>query len=773
MKVCGQYFGSKIIDRIQETIKREPSISRRELSRRVCRWLNWRSPNGNLKDMSCRKGLLALARRGIITLPESNKAYSFQHSLVGACQEVAEVTEVNCRLDELGEIEIILVANRYSKASRIWRGLMEEYHYLGGGPLCGAQLRYLIWSAGYGWLGGLSFSAATWRLKDRDEWIGWREAARRANLPKVVCNSRFLILPTVQVVNLASYVLSLCGRRLRDDWLDRYGYEPVLLETFVDAERFKGTCYRAANWRYIGKTAGRGARFPNGKATSGRKDIYMYPLCHDWQTILCTAPAIPLGSNLGLEKPADWVEEDFGRVELYDERLKNRLFMIAHDFFAQPGVLIPQASNGSEAKAKAAYRFFNNKEISMKILLKSHVEATVARIKDHRVVLAVQDTTTINYTTHPATDDLGPINTKKDNALGLILHDTMAFTVEGTPLGLLDAQCWARDYKQAGKREYRHELPIEEKESIKWLNSYRAVDEVQRLCPETMLVSVADREADIYELFCEAQQNPTGPKLLVRAERTRNRKVEHVHLWDKLLREPVVGYQEVFVPGKGSQSPRTAKLEVHFAEVILNPPKRKKELEPVRVWVVYVREIDYSSEIKSPIEWMLLTTVEISTFEQACECLSWYSRRWGIEVYHRTLKSGCRIEDRRLNNAARLEACLAIDMVVAWRIYWLTKQGRETPDIPCDVFLSEDEWTTLCAYITKIPPPENPPSLREAVRMIASLGGFIGRKGDGEPGTTTMWRGLQRLQDITTGYVMFKSLHNARASPIDNGVLYG
>jgi len=138
--------------------------------------------------------------------------------------------------------------------------------------------------------------------------------------------------------------------------------------------------------------------------------------------------------------------------------------------------------------------------------------------------------------------------------------------------------------------------------------------------------------------------------------------------------------------------------------------------------------------------------------------------QWGIEVYHRTLKSGCRIEDGRLGRADRLEACLAIDMVVAWRIFFLTKQGRETPDIPCDVFLSENEWKTLYTYKKRELPPSRPPSLREAVRMIASLGGFLGRKGDGEPGTTMMWRGLERLEMITEAYIMFKSVHGARAS---------
>lgn len=500
MEICGQYFSTETIDRINATVTANPDISRRALSRQVCEWLNWRGVNGSLKDMSCRKALLELERREVISLPVIDKEYGFQRKPAKSTVSLLETREVACSLKDLGAVDLIpVVSSRQSKRSRIWNEMMNTYHYLGAGPLCGAQIRYLIHSEIHGWLGGMSFSAATWRLKARDQWIGWSEAARRSNLQRVVCNSRFLILPTVQVTNLASHVLSVGAARLGDDWNERYGYAPVLLETFVDPLAFRGTCYRGANWRYIGRTAGRKTPYPNGKVSGGKKEIHVYPLCRDWQPVLCTEPVIALGSKPRPENPQDWAEEEFGTVDLYDERLKKRLFMLANDFFAQPGVLIPQVCSGSQAKTKGAYRFFDNKQVDMKTLLKPHVEATVERIKEHHVVLAVQDSTTLNYTAHPTTDGLGPISKKSDKAVGLVLHDTMAFTVEGTPLGLLDVQCWARDPQQAGKAKYCYRLPIEEKESFKWLKSYRAVSDVQALCSKTMLVSIGDREADIYE----------------------------------------------------------------------------------------------------------------------------------------------------------------------------------------------------------------------------------------------------------------------------------
>jgi hypothetical protein len=351
---------------------------------------------------------------------------------------------------------------------------------------------------------------------------------------------------------------------------------------------------------------------------------------------------------------------------------------------------------------------------------------------------------------------MGPINAKWNSAVGLMMHDTLAFTEDGVPLGLLDVQCWPRKPEEAGKGALRHRLPIEQKESMKWLKSYQAVEQAQQLCSETMLVSVGDREADIYELFEEATRCSGQPKLLVRAMRGRSRTVEQVQLWEKLSQQPVAGIQQVYVPRKGNRQARTAKLLVRFSAIRLDSPKTKSGAA-VKMWAVFAQEIEFGEDVDTPIEWMLLTTVPTKTFKNACQRIAWYSKRWGIEVYHRTLKSGCRIEDRRLASTDRLEACLAIDCVVAWRIYWLTKQGRETPSIPCDEFLNEAEWQVLWAYVKKQHPPVTPPPIGKITPMIASLGGYLNRKGDGPPGTTTMWRGLVRLQAMAEGFSLCKT----------------
>ena len=748
-------FSETLLDRITETINTEPEISRRQLSQRICEWMEWRSPNGKLREVACRKALLTLHRRNLIELQDCGE-YAF-HSRRTCPPELPSLFPVSCSLPELGLVELIPIHSATSKNSRIWNALLDTFHYLGSGPLCGAQLRYLVWSERFGWLGGLSFSASAWRLRCRDEFIGWSEDARKHTLQQVVNNSRFLILPQVKTPGLASHVLALCSKRLASDWQQRYSLRPVLLETFIERGRFSGTCYQAANWQHVGVTTGRGRQGSGGTT----KDVYVYPLCDEWKLTLCTLPdgTVSTRQNPPSTEPANWMEEEFGTATLSDKRLVDRLMRLGEAFFAMPTANIPQAC-ATKAATKAAYRFFDNEQVSMEAILAPHFEATEQRMRNHEIVLVAQDTSTLNYTHHPATSGLGPVNTTKDKNIGLLLHDTMAFTPEGTPLGLLDVQCWARDAAEAGKRHQRHQKTIEEKESFKWLKSYRNVCTVQARCSHTQLIVVADREADIHELFAEHLQTRKSAELLIRAEKSRNRNVSDEaqqiqRLWPCVeAREPTDIVELVTPPRQGRPS-RRAKLEIRFASVTLKSPRRKASLPDVSVYAVQAKEVDAPADVE-PLEWMLLSTIPVTTFEEAKTALEHYARRWGIEVYHRVLKSGCRIEDRQLGAARRLENCLAIDMVVAWRIHHLTWLGRETPDMPCTIFFDDSEWKALVGFIHQTPAtPGTPPTLQEAIVMVATLGGFLNRKSDGFPGAETIWRGLQRLDDIRKAYVAF------------------
>jgi len=723
--------------------------------------------------MSCRVVLLKLDRRGVIELPPLTQRVTGSKDKK-FCEPTPTPEPIECSLKELGGVELVRVNSAESQASRCWNELMERYHYLGSGPLCGAQLRYLIKSGKGQWLGGLAFSASAWRIQARDHWIGWSDRARKENLHKVVSNSRFLICPWVKVQNLASHVLAQAISRLRADWQERYGFEPVLLETFVDRSRFLGSSYRAANWQYLGKTSGRGRQDRKKTFSLSKKDVYVYSLSKQAREVLCNVGPTAKPEPHPREKYDDWAQEEFGEAGLHDERLNRRLLTLAHDFYERPQANLPQACQ-SRAKTRAAYRFFDHPKITMDKLLQSHYEATLKRISEEKIILVVQDTTTVNYSAHPLTEGLGPISPKSQGVVGLVLHDSMAFNLAGTPLGLLDVQCWARDPKQFGKRQFRHELSIEHKESQKWLKSFNKVSEAKKRCFNTTLISVADREADIYEFFHLALKDPCGAQLLVRAEHNRLLADGQGRLWEHMAKQPVAGTAVLSVPRQGKRAPREARLEVRFGRVKLTPPSRKLEFKELDITAIVAQEIDCRQGIE-PLEWMLLTTIAVENFDEAVEKLSWYAKRWGIEVYHRTLKSGCKIEERQLGSADRLEACLAIDMVVAWRIFHLTKLGRETPDVPCSVFFEEAEWKALYCFVRQDPkPPDQPPTLKEAVRMVAGLGGFLGRRSDGEPGTKSLWLGIQRLDDIaaTWKFMALNFAPHLLSSPVSSNPGYG
>ena len=736
MKICGQTFNNNLLGNIQEVITQNPRITSRALSKKVCEWLDWRASNGQWQEGGCRSALAKLNRLGAITLPK--------YQAVGKRIPVVmhqPLQEIQCSLEQLGLVELILIDNYRSKEAKLWRSVMQQHHYLGDKSLCGGQLKYLA-KCSLGWVGALAFNSCCFALSARDDFIKWSENAKNSNLRLIVRNSRFLILPNVKVPNLASYLLSQALKRMEIDWKIRYGVSPVLVETFVNLHRFDGTCYRAANWKEIGQTSGR-------RSDGIAKAVFVYPLHNKWQEILRREPALKLAAPDSAATYKHWAEEEFGTIRLHDERLKERLYTLATNFYNNPQANIPEACK-SKAGSMGAYRFFQNSKISMDVILTPHVESTIKRIKAHRIVLAPQDTTTLNYTYLSEATGLGPIGTKASTSVGLLLHDTVAFTTDGVPLGVLDAQCWARDSSKKDKSR-----PIEEKESAKWLRSYRRVAEVQALCPETMLVSMGDRESDIYDLFAEAAKNVAGPKLLIRAERTRNRCVENEErLWSYMSEQLEEGEMIMSIPKRGNRAARNAVIKVRFKKVELQPPK-ESHFQPITLWAVHLLEIEPADK-KEPIEWMLLTTVPTDTFEQAIERSEWYAARWGIEIYHRTLKSGCRIKDRQLGSAERLQACLGIDMVVAWRIYHMTMLGREVPDQPCTRFFEEVEWKALYCYRHQTTiTPEEPPSMAEALRMLGTLGGHLGRKSDGNPGTEVLWRGLQKLDVAVQMYIIF------------------
>jgi hypothetical protein len=456
----------------------------------------------------------------------------------------------------------------------------------------------------------------------------------------------------------------------------------------------------------------------------------------------------------------NWVAHEFRYLDLGDQRLDKRLSIIMEDFARKPDALIPKAC-GSWAKAKAAYRFFDNPRVETAAIIGSHYQATAERIGQYPVVLLANDTTSLNYTSHPGTKGRGTIGSEQD--LGIMVHDTVAFIPEGVTLGIVDIQSWIRPPDEYGKRVHCKQLPIEQKESMKWLNSFNAAQQLQQAVPQTRLISISDCESDVFALVEVAPRDGTGPELLIRA--THNRCVDHAqkYLWDFMRSQQISGSYVIKVPRKDKQPARQAELTIRFAEVKLKSPARrsKKKAKVIRVWAVLAEEKNPPTNVE-PICWLLVTTLAVTTLEDAIEKIQWYLIRWQIELFHKVLKSGCRVEDRQLDTVEKLIRCLMFDAIIAWRILLLTKLGRELPDLPCTVVFDEYEWKALYYFVNKIQQlPEQEPTLQEAIRMVAKLGGFLGRKGDGQPGSITIWRGLIRLHDIVEAWRTLPTIHGS------------
>jgi hypothetical protein len=447
---------------------------------------------------------------------------------------------------------------------------------------------------------------------------------------------------------------------------------------------------------------------------------------------------------------ADWARTEFGHAELGDDRRTDRLLMIATAFAQQPTAPIPQACGPGPA-TQGAYRFFENEDIDPEAIREAHQEATLQRVSQVPIVLALQDTSSLNYSTHPETKGLGPIGTRRQKIIGLLLHSTLAVTPSGQPLGLLHTAVRARDPKAVGAARQRHRKPTAEKETQKWIDSLSACQAVAAQCPRTLVVNITDREGDCYDVFAQGQAAPQDAyaHLLVRSKHNRRLAGTDALLWDHVARRRMAGRLQVRVGRRGQQPARLATLAIRFCPVTLPAPTRRAGQPPLQLWAIEAREPRPPRGV-APIVWRLLTTLPITSLAEACEKVGWYAQRWQIEVIHKVLKSGCHIEQRQLETAARLERALAVDQVVAWRLLALCKAGREQPEAAVSAWLSQAEWEALWCQVHQCPtPPATPPTVRQAVRWIAQLGGFMARKSDGEPGPITLWRGLHRLHDLT------------------------
>jgi hypothetical protein len=453
---------------------------------------------------------------------------------------------------------------------------------------------------------------------------------------------------------------------------------------------------------------------------------------------------------------SDCADQEFEGLSLGDKRRKRRAIKFVRALANHPGCSIPQ-SCGPWADTEGAYRLFDNEKIPPEAILTEHSKHTVARASQEPGVLVIADGSNLNFTGLVETEGLGYLSNTGN--YGLDFMAVMVANYAGQPLGLIDAKFLARDPALKGKKKARHKRLTFEKESQLWLDSF--ISAQKRLPDDLPFLFIADAEADIFDLFALPRRQDAH--LLVRA--SQDRRVEHpAHLLNDAIRSVKSSGQVEINLGRGNgRKERTAMLTIRFERLVVCAPA--KALAPLskstEIYVVLAEE-EHPPEGQTPVCWLLLTTLPIASFKDAKLCTKQYAQRWLIERFFYTLKSGCRIEDLQLGTAIQLIRAASLMSVVAWRLMWLMHESRLDPHAPCTGLFGNFEWKALYAFhYPTLPIPKKPPTLREAVRLTARLGGFLARKGDGEPGIKTIWLGmavLYRLAQLYRSIAMNPSL---------------
>ena len=475
-----------------------------------------------------------------------------------------------------------------------------------------------------------------------------------------------------------------------------------------------------------------------------------------------------------------WIMDELQTADLRDKRLERRLGGLL-DSLSQASTLSIPAACCDRAEMVAAYRFFDNEKVDFESVIAPHLDASHQRVAQQNVALLVQDTTELDLT-RPSkqVDGSGPLHQGK--RCGALLHPLMAFTPDGTPLGTLYAEAWAREPRPSGKRPTTserqaacHKKPLEQKESYRWLQTAEQCQAIKSHCPETQLVMVADRECDISEVidFCNEQDDFDW---VIRGDASRvlakpSKKDDSVRVSDQLRMSKVRFKETLSVrsrvawgsaslkqhPSQTDRDAREIEVTVHASKVALNDPRRgqaKRKTKGLVVNVVLVNEIDPPSGVQA-VQWMLITSLPIRSHQQIRTVIDYYQTRWVIELYFKTLKSGCKIESRRFEHIDRYLPALALYMIIAWRSLYACRVSRTHESASCEILYSREEWQSVWQVVNRCQPPRRAPRLMEMTRVVAQLGGYINRKNSGPPGVQSMWLGLQRMHDITTCWLTF------------------
>jgi len=607
-----------VLEQVKQVLESNAGWSRTQVARHLCEELGFHDARGERQESTCLKALRTLEAKGLLKLPASRANGDGPAPPKRLGEPVPPAQGVPDKAGAVADLRLIVVDSDEEKA--LWNELMFREHPQGKRPMVGRQLRYLIGS-GHGWLGGLGFGAAALHLRARDEWIGWDWPLRQAYLERVVCMNRFLIRPDIRCKNLASRVLGMAVRAFEEDFEQRFAYAPWLLESFVDTSQFLGTCYRAANWFLVGQTQGRGRQDRLHTQSETVKDIYVYPLVPDFRQQMglpafCGHVPLPLDACLG---EAAWAEREFGTAPLGDKRLTARAVQMGQLKYGRPDASFTALGQGDAGASKAFYRFIEQPDasaVTMENIMAPHRESTIQRMMAHKTVLAIQDTTDLNYSELSQCQGLGVIgkNQTKTTSQGLRLHSTLALTDTGLPLGVLRALCYAPELKPEHTGKDSRYIPIEEKETFRWITGMQNCMAVSRQLRDTEVICVMDREGDFFELFEHWRQDPCV-ELLIRAKHDRRSSEDDFSLFESVRKASVQAQVNIEVPrrsakpkkgkrpARAARPARTAQVSLRYKPVKLCPPKHglNSGKAPVAVWLVHLIE-DNPPEDQEPIE---------------------------------------------------------------------------------------------------------------------------------------------------------------------------
>lgn len=460
-------------------------------------------------------------------------------------------------------------------------------------------------------------------------------------------------------------------------------------------------------------------------------------------------------SNISEMIGKDSVDDELLGINLGDERLNKRIKKMLCKMFHGVGFRLPAVFKGKR-ELDAAYSLFQNDLVTPEKIFNSHINTTLERIKQFSTVLLIQDTTEINMKHMSGVEGLGVLN--DTDKPGCSCHPLIAFTPERLCLGVVSNEFMIRPLETLGKKEHNNLRKIEDKESFRWIRHFRTACIIAEKSPGTKIIVVADREADIYELFLETKNQLAHLVVRLWHDRKLNQKSkspnQHLMLMNELRKTPIMGTISFEVPPARGREKRKVKQNIRCREFEFHPSAHKGNLPTIKINVVFLEEIK-PPKGEEPCDWIIGTTLPINTMEEVQLVIDTYLARWGIETFFKVMKSGCLIEKTQFQSAVSLLNCVALYMIIAWRLMYITYLGRTCPEIPCTVLFEKDEWQSVYAIVKKCKPPETPILLGDFTEMIAVLGGYLKRK-NMHPGPKVMWIGLQLMRGCSYGWAAAK-----------------